>query len=262
MTTKHTDTTTSAPARRSWRRVINAILAYSAWVAATFIVSQLLVALLIAGVNRAGYDLESMGNTNLTVIGLGVVIYGLMLLMTIGIPRWVLRQATTLRELGIARTLEWRDIALALAGMVTYFVLTAVLLLLASEIVPGLDLEQAQEIGIIAPSRGLEIALAFMLLVVIGPFVEELLFRGYLYGKLRARAVPFWLTTLVVSVLFGLAHMQWNVGIDTFALSLVMCVTREITGSLWPSVLMHMMKNGIAFYFLFVNPQALQGLTG
>ena len=48
---------------------------------------------------------------------------------------------------------------------------------------------------------------------------------------------------------------QWAVMIDTFVLSLVMCVMREHTGAIWITILMHMAKNGLAFYLLFVNPQ-------
>ena len=244
-----------------WSKLAVVTLAYSLWLAATFVAAQLLLVAFVALVSSVGIDLAQY-NTNLVMISLGVMTYGLMLAMTVGVPRWAIRQTTTWRELGMHRLLTWTEIGLALAGMVTYFILTAVLILVAQEILPNFDLEQTQEIGISVTRPGLEMALAFLLLVAVGPIVEELLFRGYLYGKLRTRGVPFWLTALVVSVLFGVAHMQWNVGVDTFALSLVMCATREITGTIWPSILMHMMKNGIAFYFLFVNPQILQGVTG
>jgi membrane protease YdiL (CAAX protease family) len=64
--------------------------------------------------------------------------------------------------------------------------------------------------------------------------------------------MPAWLTTLVVSVLFGIAHGQWNVGIDVFALSVSMCVLRELTGSIWAGALVHIIKNLIAFIGVFV----------
>ena len=100
----------------------------------------------------------------------------------------------------------------------------------------------------------MELWLTFILLVVAAPIVEELVFRGYLQGKLRERKVPVWLTVVVVSALFGLAHMQWNVAINVGILAVYMSIGRELTGSIWPGVIMHMMKNGLAFYLLFVNP--------
>jgi membrane protease YdiL (CAAX protease family) len=38
----------------------------------------------------------------------------------------------------------------------------------------------------------------------------------------------------------------------------VMCVMREHTGAIWITILMHMAKNGLAFYLLFVNPQIVE----
>jgi membrane protease YdiL (CAAX protease family) len=100
-------------------------------------------------------------------------------------------------------------------------------------------------------------------MVLLAPLAEELLFRGYLYGKLRKTA-PVWLSVLVASVAFGLAHLwvgsgplQWAVAIDTFVLSLMLCALREYTGAVWAGVLLHAIKNGLAFYLLFVNPSVV-----
>jgi membrane protease YdiL (CAAX protease family) len=93
-------------------------------------------------------------------------------------------------------------------------------------------------------------------LVVIAPFAEEILFRGYLYGKLR-KSIPTWLAMVVTSALFGAIHAQWNVGVDVFVLSMVACSLREVTGGIWAGILLHMLKNGLAFYILFINPSFL-----
>ena len=101
--------------------------------------------------------------------------------------------------------------------------------------------------------------LAFITLVVIAPIAEELVFRGYLYGRMREKfsQVTTQLTaaiiaSLLVSILFGIVHLQWNVGVNVFALSLVACAMREFTGTIYAGILLHMIKNGLAFYFLFV----------
>ena len=109
-----------------------------------------------------------------------------------------------------------------------------------------------------------QLLMAFTVMVVLGPIVEELLYRGYLYGKLR-NSFSIWLSVLMTSITFGLAHLwvgpgaplQWAVAVDTFTLSLVMCAAREYTGAVWVPMMMHMMKNGIAFYFLFINTNAV-----
>ena len=95
-------------------------------------------------------------------------------------------------------------------------------------------------------------AIAFFFLVVVAPVCEEIIFRGWLYGKLRARipAVP---AILLVSLLFAVLHGQINVGVTVFAMSIGMCIQRELTGTIWSGMVLHMIKNAIAFYYLFAG---------
>lgn len=227
-----------------------AIVRYSAWVLATFVAATLVISLAILLIDNLGIKFN-ITETTLSV-AIGAIMYVFMLAILVGVPWLIWKQRTSLRILGLHKLTSWKDIGLGLAGMVGYFVLTAILMVAVVNIFTGIDIDQAQDLGGIKPQSSLELMIVFALLVVIGPVVEELIFRGYLYGKIRQSGAPFWLTALVVSVLFGAVHMQWNVAVDTFALSLVMCLTREATGTLWPSILMHMSKNGIAFYVLFI----------
>lgn len=88
-------------------------------------------------------------------------------------------------------------------------------------------------------------------LVIIAPIAEEIIMRGWLYGKLRSRLkVP--LAILLVSIVFAFLHGQWNVGVGVFVLSLVLCGLREITGTIWSGILLHIISNGIAFYLLYI----------
>ena len=57
---------------------------------------------------------------------------------------------------------------------------------------------------------------------------------------------------LLVSILFGVVHLQWNVGVNVFATSVVLCLMREVTGTVYAGILLHMLKNGIAFFLLYV----------
>ena len=91
-----------------------------------------------------------------------------------------------------------------------------------------------------------------IMLVLVAPIVEELIFRGLLQTKLKKSKMPVWLVILVVSFVFALAHGQLNVAIDVFVLGIMLSVLREKTESIWSSVLVHIMKNFLAFYVLFV----------
>ena len=75
----------------------------------------------------------------------------------------------------------------------------------------------------------------------------------------KMSAVP---AILIVSLLFGLVHGQWNVGVVVFTMSIAMCLIRELTGTIWGGILVHMIKNGLAFYALYVNPGLFGAISG
>ncbi|NCQ54337.1 hypothetical protein COV88_01855 [Candidatus Saccharibacteria bacterium CG11_big_fil_rev_8_21_14_0_20_41_19] len=187
-------------------------------------------------------------------------VYVATLLIVIGIPYLLNRKRTSLADVGLNRLPTWTDIFLTPAALVTYFILSAILIMLATNVLPGFNVNQVQDTGFDQLSARYEYILAFMTLVVIAPIAEEVLFRGYLYGKLK-KFVPVWAAIVVTSVLFGFIHGAWNLAVDTFALSVVLCLLRESTGSIWSSILLHMAKNGIAFYILFINPSLLSILV-
>ena len=157
---------------------------------------------------------------------------------------------TTREELGLSGLPTWTDIGLAPLGFIVYLIL-ALLLAAAFTLFPWFDPNQAQNVGFNGLFGVADRLLAFVSLVVIAPIAEEIIFRGWLYGKLRSRLslIP---AALLVSLLFGFLHGQWNVAVNVFAMSLVLCGLREITGTIYSGILLHMLKNGFAFYLLYI----------
>ena len=222
--------------------------------------SQLLLTAVMLGLNYLDVPIRGMNAAVLNTV-VAACIYVLTLVLVIGVPWWVKKRSTTPDDLGLTRLPSWMDIGLAPAGFIVYFILSALLMYIIALVVPGFDLEQTQEVGFSNLSRYYEIMLAFVTLVVIAPFAEELLFRGYLYGKLR-KSVPIWIAMIITSAIFGFVHGQWNVAVDVFVLSMIMCTLREVTGGIWAGILLHAIKNGIAFYLLFINPAFLTTIGG
>ena len=195
----------------------------------------------------------------LPLIMMQTAVYVVALALLIGLP-WLVWRArpkmpasfrTTWRQLGWRRALQWRDFGWALVGFIIYIVLSMIALAAAKQWLPGFDATQAQNLGY-QQLYGAERLLAFAMLVVVAPVAEELVFRGYLYSKLHAAHMPVWLITVVVSGLFGYVHGQLNVGIDVAMLSVVLVALRHTTGTIWPGILIHMVKNTIAFLAMFV----------
>lgn len=151
------------------------------------------------------------------------------------------------------------DFIYALLALGVYFLSFVVITVAVKAVVPGVNLEQEQQIGFDTAQQGISLVLVFLSLVVAAPFVEEVLARGFLYTGLK-NGLPKWVAVIITSVLFAAAHLQfgsgaellWIAAIDTFILSLVLIYLREITGGLGAPIMLHMMKNGIAFTLLFV----------
>jgi membrane protease YdiL (CAAX protease family) len=222
------------------------------WVLGGFAIAYLLVVAVLLVLRAAGVQLENIVNATVLNAALAAVIYVLSLTLVIGLPWLVNKRRTTKQDIGLTRLPSWMDILLAPAGFVVYFIISSLLVLVVTNLVSGFNPDQAQETGFENISQRYEYILAFVTLVIIAPIAEEILFRGYLYGKLKKHA-PVWVAVLATSILFGVVHGRWNVGLDVFALSLVLCSLREVTGNIWAGMILHMLKNAVAFYFLFVN---------
>ena len=161
-------------------------------------------------------------------------------------------------DLGLRGLPTWTDIGLAPVGFVMSLILAAGLVAIFN-LFPWFDAEQTQDVGFSTYIFGFDRVIAFLVLVVVAPIAEELIFRGWLYGKLRpmlSEKMPdtasMIISIFLVSLLFGIIHLQWNVGVNVFAMSVVLCGLREITGTIYAGVLVHILKNGLAFYLLYV----------
>ena len=230
-----------------------------AWVFVGFFTAELLTGGLLWLAAAGGIALKSVNQSVLNAV-IAAIVYLLTLAIVIIIPWFFRRRTIKIADFGLSRWPSWSDIFMTPAGFIVYIILSSLLILLATHILPGFNPNQVQNTGFEHLVQGYEYILAFTTLVIVAPIAEEILFRGYLFGKLK-QYIPVWVAAIATSVLFGAIHGSWDVAVDTFALSLVLCYLRETTGSIWSSILLHMLKNGIAFYLLFIYPSLLTTLV-
>jgi membrane protease YdiL (CAAX protease family) len=96
---------------------------------------------------------------------------------------------------------------------------------------------------------------------LLGPIVEEMFFRGGMLRSLRRENTPG-LTVIGVSLLFAiahvdLAHLDLRNFVPTLLGGLAMGFLRILSGSLWPSILLHVAFNsGTVVVALMSGPDA------
>lgn len=222
------------------------------WVFVAFIASQLIVVGILYVLQAFHASPERYVSDAVAQTVIAAAVYAIAIALVMGVPYLWRRYKTTLDDLGLSRLPSWGDIGLSPLAFVAYALLVSVIMAVVDQI-PGFPADQAQDVGFSVFGSRLDNILAFITLVVLAPVAEETLFRGYLYGKLK-KYVPVVVAALATSLLFVLVHGQLNVGVDVFVLSLILCGLRSITGSIWAGVLVHMIKNAIAYYLLFISP--------
>jgi uncharacterized protein len=168
------------------------------------------------------------------------------------------RKKSSFRAIGLKKP-RLSDVGQAILGFGAYFVLYIVAFEITMWLAPGVNVDQQQQLGFDTETTGLALGLVFVSLVVLPPLVEEIVVRGFMFSGLRTK-MSFIKAAVVSSVIFGIAHLQfgsgapllWIAAIDTFILGMVLAYLREKSGSLIAPILLHALKNAIAFSLLFV----------
>lgn len=91
--------------------------------------------------------------------------------------------------------------------------------------------------------------LLLVALVVAAPAFEEVFFRGFLMGALRATGAPVLVAAVAPALAWAAIHLQYDLyGIATiFIMGLLLSAARLKSGSVAPCIAMHCLANSIAF---------------
>ena len=235
--------------KKRWWKLASLALLLSVWVFAVIVAMEFLTSLafvLILGKETFSTPLWTTIYTS--------VLYILSCLILIFVTPKIARKwgflKSTRKSLGLEGLPTWTDAGLAPVGLIVSIALAAVLIFIF-KVFPWFDAEQSQNVVYSLSVVGIDRAIAFFALAVLAPIAEEIIFRGWLYGKLRVK-LPMPASIIITSLVFGIIHMQWNVGVNVFAMSVVACCLRELTGTIYAGIILHMLKNGLAFFLLFV----------
>jgi membrane protease YdiL (CAAX protease family) len=103
----------------------------------------------------------------------------------------------------------------------------------------------------------LPVSLLFLIIVgLVAPLLEEIIFRGFLFGTMRNSFGP-WRSMVYSSLLFAALHQSLVAFLPIFCLAMVLAYLYEKTGSLWPSIILHMVNNTFATLFAILIRKAI-----
>lgn len=136
----------------------------------------------------------------------------------------------------------WRAAGLGVGMLGAFFAFVA----LWSKLDPGTTDDLAKDLG--AEDSTVALIAVAVLVAVVAPVVEELFFRGFLFGALR-RSMHWVPAALLAGAVFGGVHAGGTPPIFLVPLAVLgfmLCWLYRRTGSLLPGIAVHALNNSIA----------------
>lgn len=224
-----------------------------------FYVAQVIASLLVALYAQAHHWTSSyiqswLANSIAAQFVYVVIAEGLTLL---GLYLFMRRYKFDFGKLGLRR-FRPQDAGYALLAIPAYYGLAIVALVVAHIFIPDINAGGNQQVGFTDAHSLAQLVMTFISLVILPPFTEEVMVRGFLYGSLK-KVTSRVVAVVVTSIIFAAAHLGegsagllWTAAVQFFVLSLVLIYLREKTQGLWAPILLHAANNTIAFVTLFL----------
>jgi len=101
---------------------------------------------------------------------------------------------------------------------------------------------------------------AFLVIAILGPFGEELFYRGILMGSYR-KAAGAGKAILLSALLFGLMHMNLNQLSYAIVVGVLFGLLAEASGSMWPGFVAHACINGFSVCAMFLTKDSMESIS-
>ena len=146
----------------------------------------------------------------------------------------------------------------ALAGVA--FLIVNFSLSLLFQLAGSIPDQSEQIVGPFKTATPMQLALLGVFIVLIGPFLEELFFRGYALRAFRQRLGPTWGVILSAALFaaphaFGITTGYVGLLVPIFCGGVILALVYQRTGNLWSAVVAHCMNNLVGFIGLLVALQ-------
>ena len=105
--------------------------------------------------------------------------------------------------------------------------------------------------SIVQLRNGKDYIIALIVMGFVPALCEETLFRGGLQNFLTRSSKNYWLSIIIVSLIFSAAHSSYYGFLSRLFLGIVLGLIYQYSGRLWLSVLAHFVNNAIAISVLY-----------
>jgi membrane protease YdiL (CAAX protease family) len=218
----------------SWQRSLLVLVALGlAFYAGLLLDSEIAVRLL----GTTAHDITAAKLTWGITVGQYVSYLPLLAVLLIGLP-WASRMS--LRELGL-RGFDRKTVVAGFAGAVAMYAAT----IGVAQIQFAFTHQKPEETAITLFNSTHDTALivAFTFLATIAaPFMEEFVYRGFLFNALR-RYAPVWVAASISGLLFGISHGSASAFLPLAASGVVLAYVYARSGSLTAAMLTHALFN-------------------
>ena len=92
----------------------------------------------------------------------------------------------------------------------------------------------------------------FFSIAIVAPVVEEIFFRGFIFGGLRTRFRWQWAAVISAAIFAG-AHLELTFFLPAFFLGFLLAFLYEESNSIWPGMIVHMLLNSLAVLGMYLT---------
>lgn len=97
-----------------------------------------------------------------------------------------------------------------------------------------------------------DLLLSFIAIGIGAPIIEEIIFRGITYSRLKKLTSVKW-AIIIQAALFGLIHANLVQGIFGFVYGILLALVYEYFKSIYASMIMHSVSNSISFLYMSIT---------
>ncbi len=197
---------------------------------------------------------SSMPSTLQVPVRVGML--ALYYLVQVAVIVWLVRRrgGDPFSALGLREKRAWfghtfASVGLVVGGLVVTRLVTSLYAYITRSL--GLMPSATTDLTTMFGANATGLVLAIAMVVVVGPLVEEAVFRGALLEGLMARFGP-WPAIVVQALLFAAFHRSLWMLFPTFALGVALGWLAHTRSSLWPPIALHALYNVITVAAAFL----------